>query len=543
MKFFLTIVLCVSVLFATAQSSTQKNNIARPKLVVGIVIDQMRWDFLYRYYSRYGNDGFKRLLNKGFSAENCMIPYLPTYTAPGHASIFTGSVPAVHGITGNNFFDKNAGLLLNNVDDSTVKSVGTASPAGKMSPVNMLATTIGDEIRLASNFRSKVIGISLKDRGAIIPGGHTANAAYWLDGKKGNFITSTYYMNALPQWVQNFNSRKIPDSFYKSNWNTLYPISSYIQSTKDANNYEDKSHITSDTFPHILSGFAGKDSLSIVYTPFGINYTFMMGEAAIENENLGKGNETDMLCLSVSPTDYIGHDFGPNSIEIEDLYLRLDMQLASFFKYLDNNIGKNNYTLFLTADHGVANVPQFDTLNKLPGGSFFDNVMRDKLNAVIKEKFNIDKAVIRILNYQVFINEKNIKAANIDNTLVNEYVITYLNKQPEVSFAFELSKTNLTTMPQHIKDMVNNGYFPNRSGDIQIILKPGYFDAWGKGTSHGVWNAYDAHIPMLFYGWGIAPGKTNRETHMTDFAPTITSLLHIQMPSGSIGKVVTEALK
>ena len=527
---------------ATAQSSNKKNNIERPKLVVGIVIDQMRWDFLYRYYDRYSNDGFKRFLNKGFTAQNCFIPYIPTYTAPGHASIFTGSVPAIHGITGNSFYDRITGKYFNNVDDSTVTGVGTTSKGGLMSPRNLLATTIGDQLRIASNFKSKVIGISIKDRGAILPAGHAANAAYWLDGNKNNYITSSYYMNALPKWVQDFNNRKVADSFYQYDWNTLYPIETYTQSAKDDSPYEDGKHLNGIVFPHVLKGFAGKDALNITYTPYGINHTLMMSKAAIENEKLGQRNETDMLCISISPTDYIGHDFGPNSVEIEDVYLRLDLQLADFFGYLDKQVGKNNYTVFLTADHGVTNAPQFDTLNKLPGGTFYDDVTRDKLNAAFKQKYGIDKAVKTILNYQVFINEKKLTETFTADEC-KQFALEFLNKQPEISFAFDLEKTNTATMPQRIKEFVNNGYFANRSGDIQLILKPGFFDGWGKGTSHGVWNTYDSHIPMLFYGWGIRPGKTNRETYITDFAPTISSLLHIQMPSGSIGKVIEEALR
>ncbi len=540
MRSFLVFSFLLFSLISNAQSS--KNKTDRPKLVVGIVIDQMRWDFLYRYYERYGNDGFKRLMNKGFNAENCQISYLPSYTACGHACVYTGSVPSLHGITGNSFYDRNIGKVINNVDDSTVQSVGTTTKAGRMSPKNLLTTTLGDEIKLASNFRSKVIGISAKDRGAILPGGHAADAAYWIDGNNGNFITSTHYMNTLPQWVVNFNNRKIPDSFYTIGWNTLYPINTYTQSTKDENDYESTPFgAAKKGFPYNLSENVGKNNLSIANIPQGINYTFMMAEEAIKNEQLGKRGETDMLAISISNTDYIGHSFGPNSIETEDSYLRLDAEIAKFLNYLDKTIGKNDYTVFLTADHGVAHVPQFDSLHNLPGGTFFDDKAKDNINELINTKYGIDKAVQTIINYQIFLNKKLTESDKAED--VKKYIIEQLNKMPEVAYSFELAKANDYPMPARVREMVNNGYYYNRSGDIQIILKSGYFDGWGKGTSHGMLYNYDTHIPMLFYGWGIKQGKTNRETYMTDLAPTISALLKIQMPSGCIGKVVTEALK
>ena len=540
------------IVFATAQSTISpkilkvngNDAVKRPKLIVGIVVDQMRWDFLYRYSNRYTPNGFKRLLGEGFSCENAMIPYTPTVTAAGHTSIYTGSVPAINGIVGNDWWDKNTQSKMYCSQDNSVATVGSNSVNGKQSPHNMLVTTIGDELRLATNFRSKVIGIALKDRGSILPAGHSANAAYWYDTQSGNWITSTYYANALPKWVNDFNDKKVVDAYYENGWNTLYPIDSYIQSTADEKDYESKPFGATQTkFPYSLKQLEGKNYQSIATTPFGNTMTLELAKAAFENEKLGAGSETDMLCVSLSSTDYVGHSFGPNSVETEDTYLRLDKDIAAFLTYLDTKIGKGQYTLFLSADHGVAHVPGFMKENKLPGGIFSEGEVAKDLNAKLKEKFGLDKIVAGIMNYQVHLNHSLIDSANADEKAIVSFIIKTIQSNDAVAQVFELKNLANVTLNAQLKDRLSNGYNPTRSGDIQLVLKSGYIDYGKTGTSHGVWSPYDSHIPSLFFGWGIKQGHTNRETYMTDIAPTITALLHIQMPSGCVGKVVEEALK
>jgi len=527
-----------------ATSTAHSFTLNRPKLVVGIVVDQMRWDFLYRYANRYSNNGFKRLLGEGFSCENTFIPYTPTVTAAGHTCIYTGSVPAIHGIVGNDWFDKNTQSKMYCSEDASVNTVGSSSPNGKQSPHNLLVTTIGDELRLASNFKSKVIGVALKDRGSILPAGHSATAAYWYDTKSGNWITSTYYMSALPSWVNNFNNKKLVDSFYAKGWNTLYPLDTYTQSTADEKEYETKAFGTDQTkFPYSLKQFEGKNYQTIATTPYGNTMTLEMAKTVLDNEQLGSSAQTDMLCVSLSSTDYVGHSFGPNAIETEDTYLRLDKDLAAFFNYLDEKVGKGQYTLFLSADHGVAHVPGFMKENKLPGGLFVESEVTKQLNTVLKEKFGIDKAVAGVMNYQVHLNHTYIDSVNADEAAINKVIINTLQKNETISQVFVLKDLATTPLNSKMKEMLTNGYYPTRSGDIQLVLKPGYIDFGKTGTSHGVWSPYDAHIPCLFYGWGIKAGHTNRETYMTDIAATITALLHVQMPSGCVGKVVEEALK
>ena len=523
--------------------SARAQSIERPKLVVGIVVDQMRWDYLYRFNDRYSPDGFKRMLNHGFSCENTFIPYTPTYTAAGHSSIYTGSVPAINGIIGNNWYRRDLKKIWYCTDDSTVTSVGSNSIAGKMSPRNMLTTTITDELRLATNFQSKTIGISLKDRGSILPAGHSANAAYWFDNATGGWITSTYYMNELPDWVKKLNAKKLPDQYLQQNWNTLYDINTYRQSTADDKVYESSIGGEDNTFPHMVSAITTNKYESFRQTPGGNTFTADMAKAAVDAEKLGQRGVTDFLTVSFSSTDYIGHAFGPNSIEIEDTYLRLDRDLASFFKYLDAKIGKGQYLVFLTADHAVAHIPGFMKENKLPAGVFDDAAIMKWLNENAEKKFGIKNAIEQVINYQLYLNYNALQENKTDREEFKKWAINELKNHAAIMSAFDLQQLPQTPIPSKIKEMVTNGYNQKLSGDIQFVFNPAWFDGWNKGTTHGSWNPYDSHIPLLWLGWKIKPGKTNRETYMTDIAATIAAMLHIQMPNGTVGHVIEEVTK
>ncbi|MBO9636256.1 MAG: alkaline phosphatase family protein [Chitinophagaceae bacterium] len=526
-----------------AQSKKGQPNVPnRPKLVVGIVVDQMRWDYLYRYYDRYTEKGgFKRLLNKGFTCENTFIPYTPTYTACGHTCVYTGSVPAIHGITGNNWYDNELKRVVYCAEDKSVKSVGTTTDAGLMSPKNMLATTIADELKLATNFRSKVVGVAIKDRGAILPAGHAANGAYWYDSKTGDFITSTFYMNDLPQWVKDFNAQKLVDKYYAQGWNLLYPANTYVQSTADEKSYESKP-LGADQkgFPYDLNRFVGKNYGSVASTPYGNSLTAEMAKAAVTNEQLGADNITDFLAVSFSSPDYIGHAFGPNSMEVEDNYLRLDQELGSFFDFLDAKVGKGEYLLFISADHGVSHVPGFNIENRLPGGTVDDGKWIKELEPQLQAAFGSSRLITGSWNNIITLNHGLIDSMKLDEKAVKKLIVDYLSHQNGVSRAFALDDLNTIPLNETIRTRINNGYYPRRCGDIQFVLQPAYFDGGATGTTHGLWNPYDSHIPLVFYGWGIKTGKTNRETYMTDIAATIAAMLRIQMPSGCVGHAITE---
>lgn len=516
----------------------------QPKLVVGIVVDQMRWDYLYRYQDRYTEDGFKRLMQEGFNCQNTHISYLPTYTAPGHTCIYTGSVPAMHGIVANDWVDNRSGKAWYCTEDTTVQSVG-GGKAGLMSPRNMLASTITDELRLATNFRSRTYGISIKDRGAILPAGHTANAAFWYDGDNGHFISSSFYMKELPGWLQQFNQRNAGDSLMSLNWNTLYPINTYAQSTADDNPYEGVvKGEEKPVFPHLTSkAVARQDKGAIRVTPYGNTIVRMMAEACISGEQLGNKGATDFLAVSFSSSDYIGHQYGPNAIEVEDSYLRLDKELALLLTFLDQKIGTGNYTVFLTADHGGAHNTRFMNDHRLPASGVTTKEVLQQLNHHLKDRFGYDSLVHIMTNYQVYFNEKQVASHDLSRDEVKQVAKTWLKKQEGVTTVFDMEEPD-NNHPSFLYDMAVNGYFYNRSGALQIILNPGWYDAYvATGTTHGGWNPYDTHIPLLWYGWGIQQGESFSKRHMTDIAPTLAALLHIQEPNACVGMVIEEALK
>jgi Uncharacterized proteins of the AP superfamily len=515
--------------------------VPRPKIVVCLVVDQMRWDYLYRFYDRYGDGGFKRLLTDGFSCDQTLISYAPTVTGCGHASIFTGATPAVHGIVGNDWPDFEKGYSVNCVGDENVSSVGTESKYGKASPRNLLTTTVGDELKIATNFRSKVVGISIKDRAAILPAGHTADAAFWFDKTNNCFITSTYYMDELPEWVQSFNNRKIPQKYLKQGWNTLYPVASYVQSTADDMPYESRfANERRPVFPHRLVDSVTGFDVGISNTPFGNNLVLAFAKEAIQAYQLGTHGDTDLLTVSLSSPDAIGHRFGPNSIEIEDNYLRLDKELEAFFAYLDQTFGEGDYLFFITADHGASQSPGYLAANKLPFGFLNEKYLLDSIQNVIRSEYGLDSVIAANANQQLYLNDKAISRLTVSKDEIADRIVMLLMESPGITDAFVTRKLGSATLAEPIKTMMINGYHLKRGGDIVYSVQSGW--KWGSisGASHSHWNAYDAHIPLIWMGWGVQPGKTNRLVHNTDIAATLASLLHIQMPSGNVGSVIYE---
>lgn len=525
-----------------ALGGSPKNN--KPALVVGIVIDQMRADYLYRYADVYGDRGFKRLMGEGHTCENTFIRYLPTYTGPGHASIYTGSVPSLHGIASNDWYERNPWRMVYCTADSSVSAVGGTARAGKMSPRNLWATTITDELRLSSNFRSRVFAISVKDRASILPGGHTANAAYWMDDSNGVFMSSSYYMKELPNWVQTFNAGNKAKNYLQENWNLFLPQSRYTQSTSDQQVYEGKfAQETTTTFPHKLAHLRGAE---IKKTPFGNSILADFAKELILQEKIGKGTETDFLTISFSSTDYVGHMYGPNALELEDTYARLDALLADYLSFLDREIGKGRYTVFLTADHGVAHNPQFLNDNKLPGLFFFGSNLRKSLNQQLATRFPIvpDSLILDVSENYIWLNEALIKNRNLDRQQIVSTILEELKSSPEIQWAIDMRQLGQTALPEPLGPMAVNGYVAQRSGDILLLLKPGFLDAYSKlGSTHGTWNPYDARIPLVWFGWGITPGITYAPVSMSDIAATLSSLLHIPLPNACIGQTIPLLIK
>ncbi|WP_114792787.1 alkaline phosphatase PafA [Niabella yanshanensis] len=541
LKFCLGFAILLSAAHLKGQSNIKANTRAQPKIIVGMMVDQMRWDYLYKFRDRYTDGGFKRLLRDGFSCENTHIDYSPTITACGHTSVYTGSVPAIHGIIGNSWYDKSLGRNVGCVDDKEVQLVGTLRSAEGQSPRQNLATTITDQLRIATNFKSRTVGVAIKDRASILPAGHTATGAFWYEGDEGRFVTSTFYMDKLPDWAVKFNQQKIVDRYYKNNWNTLYPISTYALSTADDKGYEGTANgEAKPVFPHQLTQFAGKNYNAVKTTPYGNTLTFEFAKAAIEGYNLGGETVTDFLAVSFSSPDAIGHTYGPNSIEMEDNYLRLDKELASFFKYLDDKFGKGNYLYFITADHGVAESPGFYMENRMPSGAVSDKEVYKLVTTALQEKFDVKDAVLAISNSQIYINWDAFKSKSFERKSITDVIVSALRPIrgiARVQPSDDLSGASLPGLP---KTMLINGFNARRSGDYMIILQPTWVMGGVKGATHGTWYTYDTHIPLVWMGWSIKPGFTNRKTGMTAIAPTIAALLHIQAPSGCIGEAITE---
>lgn len=527
-RLFLIIILC----FCCANVYGQK--VTRPKLVVGIVVDQMRWDYLYRYQNRYSKNGFNRLLNEGFNCQNTYLNYVPSYTAPGHASIYSGTVPAIHGIVGNDWVENNERKYC--ASDKTVQSIGGSLSAGQMSPRAMNTNNIGDELRLASNFNSRVYGIAIKDRGAIFPAGHSANAAFWFDDSTGNFISSSYYGNNLPSWLHRFNAHRWADSLLQHDWESLYPIASYTQSVADNNAYEHlRKGEEEPVFPHKV---LPKQYKQLRGMPAGNSLTFKLAKTLIRAEELGQQSATDMLCISLSSTDYIGHAYAPNAIEVEDMYLRLDRDIAAFLHYLDQEIGAGNYIVFLSADHGAAHNASFLNDHKIPANTLSEKDVELALNQLTKKQFASDSIVLAVMNYQIVLNEKWIANKKLNRAAIKTQLMNYCQKMEGIAQVIDLENLYQHTLPEHLKNILANGYYPSRSGAIGLLYQAAWYSDGKKGTTHGTWNPYDTHIPLLWYGWGIPQGETYQRTEVTDIAATLAALLHIQEPNGCVGKVI-----
>lgn len=547
MKFLTVLTLSILNLCAVAQNQVKTSNSNKPKLVVGIMVDQMRWDYINKFKANFtSNNGFLRLVNEGATCDYTMIPYVPTVTAVGHASVYTGSVPALNGITGNNWFDNYSQKSVYCVDDNTVNSVGIEnSAAGKMSPINLWTTTIGDELKIATNFKSKVIGLSIKDRGAILPAGHSADGAFWYDSKTGNFISSTYYASQLPSWVTNYNNQHRVDSLYTKGWNLSLTKAIYeANCDQDQNDYESTPlGKEQKAFPYNLSQFIGKDYGKISSTPLGNTLLADLAEQAIINEKMGQDDITDLLAISFSSPDYIGHSFGPDSWETMDGYIKLDATLAKLFAVLDKQVGKNNYTIFLTADHAVAHVPGFSKKHQLPGGTVSEDQLKKDLSNYIASKGFDAKLISTIREYNLHFNTALMETLGIERARLVQLCRQFLEKQSDILQVVDARNAAIAPLPVALRERIANGYNAQRAGDLFIVTKSGYVDGYATGTSHGVLYNYDAHIPLLFWGKGIQHKVVNTPTYMTDIAPTISTLLGIQMPSGSIGKPILEVLK
>lgn len=530
----------VSLILLIGVFSSLKAQTPAPKLVVGIVVDQMRSDYLDRYWDRFGEKGFKRLIGDGYRYHNAHFPYSPTFTGPGHASVYTGTPPAINGIAGNNWYDRYAAQGVYCAEDTNAHGLGVEGPRGQRSPKNLLTTSISDEIRIRWNYSNKVIGISLKDRGAILPAGHMADAAYWL--QNGNWCSSTWYFDALPKWVKAFNKSGKVDDYLNQKWNTLYPIESYTNSAPDDNPGEGVfPGEERPVFPHNLKKIAktvGPELIKV--SPFGNSILFDFAREAVVNEGLGQDASPDVLALSFSAPDILGHKYGPQAIEIEDCYLRLDQELGQFLDYLDEKVGKGQYLVFLTADHGGADVPSWLETKKGPGGYLDEDKDEENLKAFLKKEFGGKVTMAANVEGQFYLDYGDMDQDDQED--VRETVAAFIREWEgiEVSLPSDwLLEQEYTWGP---REKIQKGFNYKRSGDIITALQPGYMNYRRTGTTHGSPYAYDTHVPLLFYGWGIKEGESYEPVEIIDIAPTLAAILGTQQPSGCTGIVLRNCM-
>lgn len=523
----------------------------KPKLVVGVVIDQMRYDYLLRFKEKFGTKGFNKLITKGTNFENAHYNYIPTYTAVGHASIYTGTTPKNHGIIGNNWYDKFEKKSIYVVQDNNYETIGSASNEGRKSPKRLVASTVTDQLKLAQNFNGKVIGVAIKDRSAILPAGHAANIAYWFDGgNEGKWISSTYYANSLPNWVHNYNAqnKQTLDNYLSTPWTTKEAIETYIESDVDNRAYEGTfKGEKSPTFPHDLPGLKdnNKNYNLLKVTPNGNTMTLDFAKAIVENEKLGTDEiYSDFLTVSLSSTDYIGHKYGPVSKEVQDTYMRLNDDLDDFINFLDRKVGKDEYVLFLTADHAVVHIPHHLKKHKLPGGYLNGSEFMANLNDFTLKKYNSDNLIENISNDQIFLNHEEIKRLNLSLETVENEIIAEIINYPLIYKAVSAHTLQRSEFRLAPLSLLQEGYNQKRSGDILVTLNPSVIKGYAKtskGTTHGTGYNNDTHMPIIFYGASVAKGKkVKRPVHIIQIAPTIANFLQIQEPTMSCHDILTE---
>lgn len=553
-KFALVIFFGISILSCLAQGTSKSLEISdfdnlldnKPKLVVGIVVDQMRYDYLTRFADKFGEGGFNRLISGGFNCKNSHFNYIPTYTGPGHSSIYTGTTPKYHGVISNNWYDKVSKKSVYCTSDDSVQSIGTTTTAGQMSPHRMLASTFLDENRLFTQGRGKSVGISMKDRGAILPAGHSANSAYWFHGSDaGHMISSSYYMDTLPMWVHRFNGSDAVEK-HLTEWNTLRDIITYEESGTDENNFEGGFRGKElATFPYDLKTLApqngGFDILRS--TPFGNTIVTDFAIEAIEGEKLGRDVYTDVLAISYSSTDYIGHNFGVNSKEVQDTYLRLDLELERLLNALDSKIGKGQYTVFLTSDHGAVNVPAYLKSAHIPAGYLDNNAMRQNFNLFMSKTFGATDLVENVSNNQVFLNREKIALLGLDLDDVQEAIVNEIITYEHIDKAYSASTMSSSAFNEGIESMLQNGFNQKRSGDVLVVHEPAMISYSRTGSTHGSGRNYDTHVPLIFYGNGINQGSTLKRTEIIDIAPTMSALLGISFPNAATGEPLIDVLK
>jgi predicted AlkP superfamily pyrophosphatase or phosphodiesterase len=563
-----------------SQSSAQSRSLStaqssRPRLVLLIVVDQFRYDYLTRFGDMFTSRGIGRLMREGASWAEANFDHVPTFTAPGHAVFMTGAWPSQTGIIANDWYEQDTGRKVKSItDDSTSMLAGKAGEKGK-SPRRLLCSTLGDELRLADNDRSKVIGISAKDRSAILPAGRRANAAYWFSTDNGNMISSTFYFNQMPEWVARFNGRRMADKWFGARWDRL--LSDEIEYLKRAGEDDvpwenlDKSSNDTNYFPHIVTGGASSPSRpfykALDYTPFSNDLLIAFAEEAITSEKLGADGEPDLLSISFSANDYVGHRFGPYSQEAMDMTLRIDRQIATLLDFIDAHVGLRNTMVVFTADHGAAPVPEQAAMKNLPGRRYQKaellKLVEDGLEArygrkdrpatdYIRSFTNRDEVEPGLINSNFYLNRAALKRDGIDLNECERVVGELAMRMPGAARFFtraQLENSSIS-LSDPVARRVLHGFYPQRSGDVIVVFEPYniLFDLPDDPTdphstaTHGSPYSYDTHVPLIIMGRNFSAGRYPQAATPADIAPTLASVLNIQAPSCSIGRILSEGL-
>jgi predicted AlkP superfamily pyrophosphatase or phosphodiesterase len=504
-----------------------------PKLVLAIAVDQLRYDYLERFGHQFSTNGFRLLTERGTFMTFGRYNYYPTVTGPGHASYLSGCGPAVHGILGNSWFDKKSRKDIGCVADSSVQGVGTTNSAGQASPHNLIGATLADQMRL--QFGSKVISLALKDRGAILPAGKKPAAAYWYDTATAGFVSSTYYLTNLPAWVDRFNERRLPQSYAHRIWERFFPPEEY--------QFDDlgigEGHLEGETntvFNHTV-GVSTNGVVQFFATPFGDEYTAEFALAAIDAEQLGQQGRPDLLCLSFSSLDAVGHTFGPHSHEVQDQVIRLDRQLERLFGHLHQRLGLEHVLIVLTSDHGVAPTAEYSKANGLVGSTEGGAFMTDLMSRM-DQQYGAGKYFLSpSLHYgNIYLNHDTLRDKQLSVAAVSSFIRDYALGTGLIQACFTREQLLNGQAPGWIGQCVLNGYNPERSGDLVLVFKPFALPGSSKtGTTHGSLYSYDTRVPILFHGTAFKPGRYADAFYITDIAATLALALRCEEPPGSFG--------
>ncbi len=519
----------------------------KPKLIINVVVSQMRYDYIQRYAHKFSDNGFMHLVNEGAYCKNARYNYLLTQSLPGVATIVTGTYPSVHGIVSNKWFSVLNGTEVDAVADNSVATVGGSYFNGKYSPRNLVTSTIGDQIRMLDS-RSKVIGVSLEPSSAIISSGHNANGAYWLDINQGSWISNTHYMDSLPAWVDSLNVKEFADLYIGRDWSLVNPLNSYAEAdTVIIRDMNVRKRIV-EKLNSLAEGIVRKRKTiknysALLESPFGITYTKDMAIAAIMGEELGKDQHTDYLSVVLTPTRHIGQSYGPHSIEMEDTYIRLDKELAHLVTFLNNEIGRHNYLLILTSDQGVATTPEHLEKSKIPGGYFEPLQATMLLRSYLNITYGKGDWVLDYHHKQIYLNRRLIEDSDLSLRDFQDKVASFMlqfSGVANVTTSYTLQSSNFTS---GILQKFQNSFNQRRSGDVLLNLEPGWVERNGHVTSANSPYNYDTHVPLIWYGWKIRKMQILAPVNMSDIAPTISTLVGIGWPSGATGSPIKEIIE